>query len=86
MRFALVHVVSAKRKSDHAPDLFLDVPFVPQLSYRHTREGGIDGLLRQPHELARIELIVLGKGDEKLGLDRLLLHWFISGSSVLPRN
>ena len=75
MRLALVHVISAKRESDHASYLFLDVTLVPQLSYRHSREGGIDGLLWQPHELARILLVVLGQGDEKLGLDRRLLHF-----------
>jgi hypothetical protein len=56
--------------------LFLDIPFVPQLGYGHTRERGIDRLLRQSHELAGIVLVVLGQSDEQLGLDRLWLHWF----------
>jgi hypothetical protein len=29
-------------------------------------------------------LVVLGQGNEKLGLDGRLLHWIISGPSVLP--
>jgi hypothetical protein len=84
MRLALVYLVSAKRKPDYAPYLLLDVSFIPQLSHGHTRGGRIDGLLRQPHELAGIEFIMLGKGDEKFGLDRLWLHGLISESSVLP--
>jgi len=84
MRLALVHLVSAKREPDHASYLLLDVPFIPQLSYGHTRGGRIDGLLRQPYELAGIELIMLGKGEEKLALNQLWLHGLISGPSVLP--
>jgi hypothetical protein len=84
MRLALVDVVAAKRESDHASYLLLDVALVPQLGDGHSREGGIDGLLRQPHKLARILLVVLGQGDEKLGLDGRLLHLISSGSSVLP--
>jgi hypothetical protein len=75
-RRALEHVITAKRKSDHAPHLFLDIPLVSQLGYGHACEGRIDRLLRQSHELSRIVLVVLRQGDEKLGLDRLWLHWF----------
>ena len=78
MRLALVYLVSAKRKPDYAPYLLLDVSFIPQLSHGHTRGGRIDGLLRQPHELAGIVLIVQCKGDEKLALNQLWLHGLIS--------
>jgi hypothetical protein len=73
-RHAPINLISARRKPDYAPHLFLDIPLVAQFGYSHTRERRIDSLLRQPHELTRIVLIVLDEGDEKLGLDRLWLH------------
>jgi hypothetical protein len=73
-RHAPINLISPRRKPHHAPYLLFDIPLITQLGHGHTRERGIDCLLRQSHELTRIVLIVLDESDEKFGLDRLWLH------------
>jgi len=75
-RLAPVHLVPARRQSDYASDLLLDIALVPQFGYCDTCEGRINCLLRQPYELAGIVLVVLRQGDKKFGLDRRWLHLF----------
>jgi hypothetical protein len=73
-RHAPINLISPRRKPDHAPNLLLNIPLIAQFGHSHTRERGIDCLLRQSHELTRIVLIVLDESYEKFGLDRLWLH------------